>query len=260
MKRLVFAFALLALLTVPAPAMAKELTNVAVCGPDACAAITGETNLHDFGASGEPDGTVPAPAPFYEIRFTVDAEGESHQWSSWYVPSAKRLATVDERTGVAWAPIDEARLAVLARSLKPFARPEISSVTIGSRKVTENPASYLRLFTVESAGEAVPQGLADWEPVVFHAKGKTPWTLDQTSLFYSPSNGMLQRGIEIVKLPDEMAADISSGGSLVGAAGSSFPWRTVLFALLAAAALLIAASMIRPLRRRVFVRRAPTTA
>lgn len=174
MKRLVFAFALLVVLAVPAPALAKELTNISVCGPDACAAITGKSNLRNFGAGGDPDGTVPAPAPFYEIRYTVDAEGESHQWSSWYVPSVKRLASVDERTGVSWMPIDEPRLAVLARSLKPFARPEISSVTIGSRKVTDNPASYLRLFTVESAGEAVPQGLADWEPVVFHAKGKTP--------------------------------------------------------------------------------------
>jgi hypothetical protein len=259
MKRLVFSFALLALLAVPAPAMAKELTNVSVCGPDACAAITGETNLHDFGASGEPDGSVPGPAPFYEIRYTFDAEGESQQWSSWYVPSAKRLASVDERTGVAWAPIDEPRLAVLARSLKPFARPEISSVTIGSRKVTDNPASYLRLFTVKSAGEAVPQGLADWEPVVFHAKDKTPWTLEQTSLFYSPSNGMLQRGIEMVKLPGGMAEEVRSGESLAGG-GSGFPWRAVVFALLAAAALLIAVSLIRPVRRRVFVRRAPTTA
>ena len=34
MKRLVFAFALLALLAVPAPAMAKGLTNVSVCGPE----------------------------------------------------------------------------------------------------------------------------------------------------------------------------------------------------------------------------------
>jgi len=259
MKRLVFAFALLALLAVPAPAMAKELTKVEVCGADGCAAITGKTNLQNFGGSGEPDGSAAAPAPFYEIRYTIDAEGESSQWSSWYVPSASRLATLDERTGVAWARIDEPRLAALAKTLKPFARPDITSVTIGSRKVTDGPSSYLRLFTVESAGEAVPQGLADWEPVVFHAKGKTPWTLEQTSLFYSATNGMLQRGIEIVKLPDGMAADVRSGDSLSGG-GTSFLWPTVLFALLAAAAVLIAASMIRPLRRRVFVRRTPTTA
>ena len=140
MKRLVFTFALLALLAVPAPAMAKELTKVEVCGADGCAAITGKTNLQNFGGSGEPDGSAAAPAPFYEIRYTIDAEGESSQWSSWYVPSANRLATVDERTGVAWAPIDEPRLAALAKTLKPFARPDITSVTIGSRKVTDDPS------------------------------------------------------------------------------------------------------------------------
>ncbi len=258
MKRLAFAFALLALLAMPASATAKGLTKVEVCGPDSCATITGQTNLRNFGAGGDPDGSVPAPAPFYEIRYTVDAEGEGHQWSSWYVPSAKRLASLDERTGVTWMPLDEPRLAALAKGRKPFGRPDIRSVTIGSRKVTDNPSSYLRLFTVESAGEAVPQGLADWEPVVFHAKGKTPWTLEHASLFYSPSNDMLQRGIEIVKLPAGMAADVRSGESLAG--GSSFPWRTVLFALLAAAALLIAGGTIKPLRRRMHIRRAPTPA
>lgn len=56
MKRLVFAFPLLALLAVPTPAMAKELTNVSVCGPEACAAITGETNLRNFGVGGRRRG------------------------------------------------------------------------------------------------------------------------------------------------------------------------------------------------------------
>ena len=258
MKRLVFAFALLALLAVPAPAKAKELTNVSVCGPDGCNDLSGPGNLRDFPTGGDPTGQTPAPAAFYEVRYTIDADGHNDAWTTWYVPSAKLLASVNEREGVTWMPLDAPELAALTKGLKPFAKPEIKSVTIGSRKVTDNPASYLRLFTVESAGEAVPQGLADWEPVVFHAKGKTPWTLDQTSLFYSPSNGMLQRGIEIVKLPSGMSSDIRSGESLAG--GSSFPWRTALLVLLAAAALLFAASMIRPLRRRVFVRRAPTTA
>ena len=259
MKRLVFTFALLALLAVPAPAMAKELTKVD--------SLRRRRLRRDHRQDQSPVLRRERRAGRQRCRagavlrdpLHLDAEGESSQWSSWYVPSASRLATVDERTGVAWAPIDEPRLAALAKTLKPFARPDITSVTIGSRKVTDDPSSYLRLFTVESAGEAVPQGLADWEPVVFHARGKTPWTLEQTSLFYSETNGMLQRGIEIVRLPAGMASDVRSGDSLSGG-GSSFPWPTVLFALLAAAALLVAATMIRPLRRRVFVRRAPTTA
>jgi hypothetical protein len=259
MKRLVFAFALLALLVVSAPAMAKELTNVSVCGPDGCNDLSGAGNLRDFPTGGEPTGQTPAPAAFYEVRYPIDAEGHNEAWTTWYVPSAKLLASIDEREGVTWMPLDAPELAALTKGLKPFAKPEVSSVTIGSREVTDDPASYIRLFTVESDGYAVPQGLADWEPIVFHSKSKSPWTAAETGLFYSPSNGMLQRGIEIVKLPSGMSADIRAGDSL-GGGGSNFSWRTVFFALVAAVALLIAASLIRPLRRRVLIRRAPTTA
>ena len=38
MKRLVFAFALLALLAAPAPAMAKGPTTATLCGPEGCEA------------------------------------------------------------------------------------------------------------------------------------------------------------------------------------------------------------------------------
>ena len=258
MKRLVFAFALLALLAVPAPAMAKELTSVSVCGPDGCNDLSGPGNLRDFPTGGEPTGQTPAPAAFYEVRYKIDADGHNDAWTTWYVPSAKLLASIGEREGVTWMPLDAPELAALTKGLKPFAKPGITSVTIGSREVTDDPASYLRLFTVESDGYAVPQGLADWEPIVFQSKSKSPWTAAETGLFYSPSNGMLQRGIEIVKLPSGMSSDIRSGESL--AEGSSFPWQTALLAVLGAAALLFAATMIRPLRRRIFVRRAPTTA
>ncbi len=258
MKRLVLAFALLVLLVVPTPAMAKELKSVSVCGPDGCNDLSGAGNLRDFPTGGEPTGQTPAPAAFYEVSYTIDAEGQTDSWTTWYVPSAQLLASIDEREGIAWMPLDAPQLAALTKGLKPFARPEITSVTIGSRKVTDNPASYLRLYTVESAGNTVPQGLADWEPIVFQSKSKSPWTAAETGLFYSRSNGMLQRGIEIVKLPAGMAADVRSGESLAG--GSSFPWRTVLFALLAAAALLIAGGTIKPLRRRMHIRRAPTPA
>ena len=169
------------------------------------------------------------------------------------------FAALDDRAGVSWTLIDEPRLIAPAKRMKPFPAPEFTAVTIGSRRVTEHPASYRELFTVQSTDDdAYPQGVADWEQVTFVSNQKSPWTLAQSSIHFSPSNGMLQRGIEIVKLPTGMATDMRSGESLAG--GPGFPWRTVLFALLAAAALLIAASMIRPLRRRVFVRRAPTTA
>ena len=210
-----------------------------------------------------PTASAAAPAPFYELRFTTHAGDEEYsQWTTWYVPS-RTVARVRRRAneGVSWTRIDDPKLTALATRVKPFPTPvRITAVTIGSRNVTEDPSSYLRLFSVESTGDARAAGLADWEPIVFRANERRPrgrWL--RSSLFFSPSNGMLQRGIEIVELPIDMAADVRSGESLSGG-GSSFPWPTVLFALLAAAAVLIAASMIRPLRRRVFVRRAPATA
>lgn len=257
MKRLVLAFALLAFLTVPAPAVAKGPTSATLCGPDGCQDLGDAQGLGNSG--GGPTGEMPAPAPFYELRFTSQGDGEEFTWTTWYVPSAKMFAALDEREGVYWMRIEEPRLTALAKRMKPFPTPVITAVTIGSRRVTDNPASYLELFAVQSTDDdAYPQGVADWEQITFVSNQRSPWTLAQSSIHFSPSNGMLQRGIEIVKLPAGMAADMGTGESL--AEGSSFPWRTVLFALLAAAALLIATSMIRPLRRRVFVRRAPTTA
>jgi hypothetical protein len=258
MKRLVFVFALLALLAAPGPAMAKGPTTATLCGPEGCKSLGNAQQLGGFPDSG-PTGEIPAPAPYYELRFKTQAGEEEHKWTTWYVPTAHLLASFDEREGVYWMQMDDPKLSALTRRVKPFPTPEITGVTIGSRSVTDNAVSYLRLFTVESTGDAVPQGLADWEPIVFRGQRMTPWTRPQSGMFFSPSNGILQRGIELVELPSGMSADIRAGDPLAGGGGSSFPWRTVLFALLAAA-LLVAASMIRPLRRRGFVRRAPTTA
>ena len=261
MKRLVFAFALLALLAVPAPAAAKEVTNVTMCGPDGCKDFGSPSQLGGWPMDGGPNVQMPGPAAFYELKYTVDAEGARDTWSQWYVPSASVVASRDEREGVYWMKFDHPALAAAAKDVKPFPKPEITAVTIGDRRITDDPASFLRLLTVENADpNAYPKGVADWEQITFVSKQRSPWTTSQSGIHFSASNGMLQRGVEVLKLPDEMAADLRSGSSLAGDSSGAFPWRTVLFALLGALALLIVASLIRPVRRRVFVRRAPTTA
>jgi hypothetical protein len=257
MKRLVPVFAVLALLAVPASAAAKGSTSVEICGVDGCNKFGSAAQLGGYG--GGATGAMPAPAPFYELRFTTRGHGQTHTWTTWYVPSAKLFAAVDEREGVYWMPLDKPELAWAAKDIEPFPVPEITAVTIGSRRVTDDPASYLRLLTVETTDRnANPHGLADWEPVTFVSKQRSPWTLGQSGLQFSPSRGVLQRGTDLVKLPDEMAADLRGGRPLANA--SAFPWRNVLFAALGAAALLAAVGSVRPLRRRMIVRRAPTTA
>jgi hypothetical protein len=266
MKKLVFVFALLAVLAVPAPAVAKEVSNVAVCGADGCKNFGNPSQAGGSMFPGSPDGgptaQMPGPAAFYELRYTIDAEGAQGTWSQWYVPSAGTVASHDEREGIYWNTIDSPALAAFAKQVKPFPKPEITAVTIGDRRITDDPASFVRLLTVQTTDpNAYPQGVADWQQVTFVSDQKSPWTTAQSNVHFSPSDGMLQRGIEVLKLPDEMAADLRSGEPLgAGDSSSGFPWRTVLFALFGALLLLIAASFIRPLRRRVFVRRAPTAA
>lgn len=258
MKRLVVALTLAAALLLPAGAAAKELASVQICGPDGCKNISGPGNLGHFPMGDEPSGTIPPPAAFYEVRFTSKADGRTFTWTTWYVPSAGALAVRDDRTGIAWSATDADAMAKAAAGVKPFPKPEVTAVRVGSKRVTSDPKSYLALYSVRSAGDAVPSGLADWEPIVFQARHSSPWTMSDSGLYFSATNGMVQRGIEIVKLPDDMAASVRAGESL--ADGSSFPWRTLVFVTLGGAALVAAAAAFRPVRRRMSVGRQPTPA
>jgi hypothetical protein len=258
MKALAFAFVLVALLALPGLAAAKGPTKATICGPESCKSLGTDHRVaglaHGYGGA---MSEMPAPAPYYELLIpSVGGEGD---WTTWYVPSAKMFARLVDGEGVYWMPLDKPELAWAAKDIEPFAVPEITAVTIGSRRVTDDPASYLRLLTVETTDRnANPHGLEDWEPVTFVSKQRSPWTLGQSGLQFSSSRGVLQRGIDLVKLPDEMAADLRGGRPL--ADESAFPWQNVLLAVLGAAALLAAVGSVRPLRRRIIVRRAPTTA
>src|SRR5687768_8813857 len=111
MKRLVFVIALLAVLTVPAPDVAKELSKDAVCGPDGCKDVgnpsgTGAGSMFPGSPDGGPIAQMPGPAAFYELRYTMDAEQEQGTWSQWYVPSVGMVASRDEREGIYWNKFD----------------------------------------------------------------------------------------------------------------------------------------------------------
>ena len=94
------------------------------------------------------------------------------------MPSAKAFASLDEQERVYWMPLDKPQLAAAARELEAYPAPVITAVMIGGLNVTNDPASYLRLFTVEATDPIVyPRGLADdWEPVTFVSRQRSPWT------------------------------------------------------------------------------------
>jgi hypothetical protein len=251
MRGLAVALALVGLLATPAAALAKGATSVSICGSQGCKALGDARMLGGF-PDGGPTGEMPSPAPYYELRFTSRGGGTSHTWTTWYVPSSKWLGSFDDRGGVYWTTMHEPKLARAAAGVRPFPAPEITAVTIGSRRLTDDPTSYLRLLTVQSTNGNVDRRKGvpdDWEQITFVSKQRSPWTLAQSSIHFSPSTGLLQRGVEVVKLPDEVASDLRGGRPLVSEA-PGLPWRKVVFAALGVFAL-VAAGTARPLRRRL---------
>ena len=77
-RLLVLVLAGAAALGVPAVAAAKEITRVRVCGPVACADVTGGGPARSDAAAGGLSWPRPVrPAPFYVVRYTVGlAPGE----------------------------------------------------------------------------------------------------------------------------------------------------------------------------------------
>jgi hypothetical protein len=252
MKGLAFGFALAVLLALPPTALAKGETSVKICGPQGCKAFGDARQLGGF-PDGGPTGELPPPAPYYELHFTSRGGGASHTWSTWYVPRSKFLADFDEREGTRWMVMDEPKLAWAAAGLRPFPMPEIAAVTIGFRRVTTEPASYLRLLRVRApngTGYLRKGSPNDWEQITFVSNQRSPWTLPQSNLHFSPSTGLLRRGVEVLKLPEELSSDLRHGRPIATDA-PGFPVRTVVFGALVLLALLAAAGAVRPVRRRL---------
>ena len=231
MKRLTsLACASLALLAAPGVAPAKELTHVQLCGPAACTSVTDGQTLRTIPTGGETTAGPPPASSFYTMNMTVEAEGERHEWTIYYVPSANMLAAPDESGRVTWLPIfgTEATgvMKQLVADLKPYPEPVITRVTVGGKSVSSDPASYLELFAAESAGEAVPKE-ADWVRIELSSKDPNPWTDASGSLAYSPSARLLERGVELIRLPDAVAADVEHARPIDPDGRSLLPWLVV---------------------------------
>jgi hypothetical protein len=254
MKRsVILALAALAALALPSLAGAKEISKVELCGENGCEAITGAAANRLVG--GDDMSRPPAaPGPYYRVELTAKAEGRSETWSIYYVPSTHRLALPDgnwqDVTGTVRAAYDSA-----TDGLKPYPTPTLERVVVDGVAV-HDPSSYLALFEAGSNEHAVPASLADWVPIEFRFQGQTPWSVQKPYVFYSPSDGLLQRGIDMVKLPDEMVSSISARESLASPDG--FPW--VIAVLVALTLALLAAGGIWLAARREWrlgSRRAP---
>jgi hypothetical protein len=139
MRAIAVGVALLVVVSLPAPASAKGLTNVVICGADGCkdatARVGHDNRLLDSSlAEAAPDER----APFYRVKLTIGERSRPEgRMTVLYVPSLNLLRSEDEATQtVSWT-----RLSSLSRELFHRAvagRPPLSAglLPLGGPKTT----------------------------------------------------------------------------------------------------------------------------
>ena len=119
MRRMLVLAAAAALTLAAAPsAVAKEVKQAQVCGPDACSTVDDEQARAAL-AEGGPPRTPSSAGPYYDVRITVTDGKEDHNWSYAAVPS-RAAARADDGT---WMDMPASVTAIVrkaAAGVKPF--------------------------------------------------------------------------------------------------------------------------------------------
>lgn len=260
MKTLVLAAALALLLA--APASAKEIAGLQLCGASGCVTERDRAAIATLreGPGGPMSDTslavAPArPAPWYRARVLILEPGGKHfaGFAFYYVPSADAAATPGLGGGpttMTWAEVGGGWKTVLdrlAHRVDAFGPPHLTRVTVNGDPVAD-PASWLRVFQAGAKTDRYPQQ-ADLRQVQLFSSPRSPWS-DGNDIAFSPSSRILVRDGEIVELPAGLTGRMRDGASLAG--GPSFRWglaAAVVAALAVAAAALLLAVRRLPTRR-----------
>lgn len=220
MKRFALAAVLALALGLPSAAVSKEVSELQVCGAQACKSITDRALLEQFeGAAGDADYYAgPArPSAFYVIRVTVDVgpDHPTHTWRAFYVPSAKLMRSVDEHGRASWRRMPQAERKLFdafAEGVEPYPAPEITRARVG-RKAVANPASYLNLYTLKRSPRAFPKRNS-WLRIRLESTLPSPWTDGTNRLRYSQKERLLERDGEFVRLSKQVTRALSRAGAL----------------------------------------------
>jgi len=227
--------ALLLALALPAPAAAKELSKLDVCGPSGCNSTSDRALLRRIGEGS--DGSVPADppalAPFYTLVYHVRAgRGESFNgrkkvvFRTSFVPGAHLVRGTDEAGYVVWTTASQVftnAVARLTRGLRPFPTPRITRVSVRGTFVTD-PASYERLITITSENTDFVEAY-DWAPVDYRSTRSSPWR--GVLLEFSAKKHALLRNNRWIHLDSALSKQVQLGTPLTATGGNGFPWRWV---------------------------------
>jgi len=259
--------AALAFVLLTTPAAAKErIKSAKVCGASGCITVTDREKASSLVGSDAlvspqppmPSTTPPLPSSFYTVELAMGADGRIKS-TFYYVPSAAmaRSAHVPGQAGPSlrlWLTVRPEAAALfreVTKGLEPFPKPRLSSVRVGSKTIVDGADSYLRLFELPSAS-GLGELLAYSESIDLRSTQPTPWTDSSSDLSFSPSAGLLARGGQAVRIPEELLADLR-GGRPLGGADEVGPTVWPAFVAMLAAVVAAAGAIAYLLRRRIAV-------
>ena len=213
-------------LVVTAGAEAKEPpTGFQLCGSNGCASIgmdDGEPlaiSLFFGGGSVELWTPAATPAPFYSLRWSYQ-QGQLH--TAYFVPDLSMVrfvgdsasATVDPRGAIHWLRLDAQARAILDRiatPVQPTPTPSPSTVMVGGKAV-QDPASYLRLWSVGKPTYSWPRG--GFLKIKVTCDVASPWTDESAHLSIARRGPFLLRDSTVLRIPAKLAQHVRARVSL----------------------------------------------
>ncbi len=237
MKKLILVTA--AVLFWAAPAQAKEILGVQLCGASGCQTQHSTAMLSGPGGPFASEAIAPAkPGPWYRGNLLAGDGGKvMGKLPFYYVPGSRTIVQPGRfgQTTVWTAASGSIGVAVqgLATRVKPYGLPRLTNVTVDGKDVTD-PQSYLRLWTVGSTPKAGASSGTGSNQIAFFSNPATPWSDGNYMVTYKDSTLLFRDG-QMVVLPHSLAQAVAQRASL--APGSGFPWLGVIAAAIAAVVL-----------------------
>jgi hypothetical protein len=242
-RKLVFvAFVALAL---PVVAGAKLQGDLRMCGASGCRVVDKHRGHYIWPVVADLSHGVktgpPPPGPFYRLTvLQLDSSGRPNaalqSLPMYFVPGGAVARTDDGSIGATWTRlwVTPARIAQVARELRPFPAPRLVKVVVGERRVAKGPNSYLLLFRVPEPDEAIPDPAGPrpqpgdtreiaayarrverhWMRVYVSSERQSPWSDGRTSLWVGRKLDLVSRDGEIVRIQHALAERVRRAQSL----------------------------------------------
>jgi hypothetical protein len=229
-----------------APASAKELLGVQLCGASGCA------TLHDTGLREGPGGPIGgegiAPAkfgPWFRGSVLLGDHGKIFgKVGFYYVPDGGLLVEPGQGGQPTTWIHPQGRLAALlerlSKTMRAHPAPTITNVAVGGRSAAD-PQSYARLYATGEKATTYPTETGT--QVVIETAQPTPWS-DGNYVVVYPESGLIVRDGQLVSVPGTVARRAARGLSL-GHGGGGLPWSLFGGVAAAAVALLVCVRLLR---------------